>query len=62
VDVIRVTDDSPAAVVREAHEARIRRLMAQRAALPVTWEHRAERAALLEQIEDAFGEWERARL
>lgn len=41
-----VTDIS----VKEATEAHIRRLMARRAGLPLTWETRAERAELLAEI------------
>lgn len=42
-------------------EAHTRRLMAERAALPPTWQHRADRRRLLALIDDAFDEWQIAR-
>lgn len=45
--------------LREASEAKVRRLMAQRAALPLTWETRGERAELLVEINAELERWNR---
>lgn len=46
-----------ATTVKEATEAETRVLMAQRAALPVTWQTRAERAELLGEIDGLLEVW-----
>lgn len=55
--VIRVTDETTAADLRDILKARCRRLMAERAALPPTWQHRADRRRLIGLIDDALDEW-----
>lgn len=50
-EIARVTDSTPPTLVRDLLEARARRLMAQRAALPNAWPHRAERAELLAEVD-----------
>lgn len=60
-ETIVVTDDTTREELLEIHEARVRRLMAERANLPEAWPHRERRAELSRQIEDAFVEWDAAR-
>lgn len=43
--------------VRDVVEARCRRLMAERAGLPMTWKTRGDRRELMALIEDELDEW-----
>lgn len=52
-----VTDDTPHAELAEALEARARRLMAERARLPLTWQTRADRVRLLGMVNDCLDEF-----
>ena len=54
----RVEETLPTDVlVVELIEARCRRLMAERAALPDAWPHRGKRAELGQQIQVALDQW-----
>ena len=57
MSIIRVTDDTPAHETADLLEARTRRLMAERARLAPTWEHRTDRRRLLGLIDDSLDEW-----
>lgn len=52
-----INDDSTRAETRDALEARARRLMAQRAATPATWQFRKQRTALAVEINETLDEW-----
>jgi hypothetical protein len=56
-DTIRINDLTPHDELAEAMEARSRRLMAELARLPLTWQTRARRRELRQEIEDSLDEW-----
>lgn len=53
--------DTMIGTAAEHAEAEVRRLMAERAAIPLTWETRARRAELDAAILEVFEEWAAAR-
>lgn len=52
-----ITDETPASDAADILEARTRRLMAERAALRCTWQTRARRRELWDEIHDSLDEW-----
>lgn len=57
VTAVRISDGTPDQIVREVIEARVRRLMAERARLPQWGDGRRERKRLLVDIDDSLDEW-----
>ena len=55
--IVRVTDHATRDEIAEALEARTRRLMAERAGMPCTWQTRQRRGELLQEIQDSLDEW-----
>ena len=53
--------DTMIGTAAEQAEAKVRRLMAERAAIPLTWETRARRRELDAEIDAGFDEWDAAR-
>jgi hypothetical protein len=60
-EAIRVTDSTTKAEWAAIHEARTRRLMAERAGLPRTWMARVRLVELAGEIDDALDQWLRVR-
>ncbi len=54
---VRITDDTPTATILDVVEARTRRLMAERAALPCWGDGRRDRTVLVAAIDDSLDEW-----
>jgi hypothetical protein len=54
---VRITDDTPAPLVRDVVEARTRRLMAELARTPDSWPTRGEHKTLRQEIDDSLDEW-----
>lgn len=56
-----ITDETPASDAADILEARARRLMAERAAMPCTWQTRGRIAELWVEINAALDEWLKVR-
>jgi hypothetical protein len=56
-DTIRINDLTPHDELAEAMEARSRRLMAELARLPLTWQTRARRRELEREVNESLDEF-----